>query len=182
MNIIHYYDKFNAFHLLLKIFYFAENAQKGEIKMGKVRSFMSIILLTVIGNFGFADSMPSQSVNAVWNHHIEAWSARDLDKIISDYNDESIMIVNGQVFKSKMEIRRVFQRLFEIFDNGSNRIDPVIVAGRVVYITWHFQPQAGYEFYGTDTFVIENGKITVQTIASPLYDYFPINFHWRASN
>ncbi len=31
------------------------------------------------------------------------------------------------------------------------------------------------EFYGTDSFVIEDGVISVQTIASPLYDRFPVN-------
>ncbi|MCX6116734.1 MAG: hypothetical protein NT027_04275, partial [Proteobacteria bacterium] len=64
----------------------------------------------------------------------------------------------------------VFVQLFKIFDDGVNRIDSPILIDRFVYITWHFTPSGMKEYFGTDTFVIEDGKIVLQTIASPLYD------------
>lgn len=126
----------------------------------------------------FMASMLSGSVHAqtedVWSHHIRAWESRDLDGIVSDYSDDSILILNNQVFRGPTAIRKVFAQLFSIFDHGSNRIDTPVLIERIVYITWHFTPTGDSEFYGTDTFVIENGKIAVQTIASPLYEKFPI--------
>lgn len=113
-----------------------------------------------------------QTTDSVWQHHIQSWSRRDLEAIVSDYNENSLMIVNGRMYLGKDQIRSVFRNLFEIFDNGVNKIDPAIVKDRIVYITWNFTPKDREEFFGTDTFVIENGVISVQTIASPLYEKY----------
>lgn len=116
-----------------------------------------------------------RTTTEVWTHHIEAWEARDLTKIVSDYNSDSVLIINGKTFRGRAEIEQVFSQLFTIFDGGVNKIDPATLLGRIVYITWHFTPNGDSEFYGTDTFIIEDGTIAVQTIASPLYDKFLID-------
>lgn len=138
-----------------------------------LRTTMKILglapLITVFGGTALA-----QSTNDVWNHHIQAWEVRSVDDIVSDYSDESVLILNNQIFKGRDQIANVFTQLFGIFDAGSNRIDTPIVLDRFVYITWHFTPTNKQEFFGTDTFVIEGGKIVLQTIASPLYDVLPI--------
>ena len=110
----------------------------------------------------------------VWAHHIEAWNARDLEAISSGYGPDSILILNNAVFRGPDEIREAFRQLFAIFDQGENEIDPLVLEGRVIYITWHFTPRGGTAVDGTDTFVVEKGKITVQTIASRLYQRFPV--------
>jgi hypothetical protein len=117
---------------------------------------------------------PIPNPTTVWEHHIEAWSHRDLDGIVSDYDETSLLIINGKTYIGLDQIRTVFSSLFKIFDTGENRIDPTVINGRIVYITWHFTMPGFEEFYGADTFVIEQGKIKVQTIASPLYEAFPI--------
>ena len=113
----------------------------------------------------------AQSVEETWEHHIDAWEARDIERIISDYNEESILILNNKIHKGLDDIKKVFLKLFQIFDNGINRIDPVTIEGRVIFITWYFTPKgSSMEYFGTDTFIVEDSKISVQTIASPLYD------------
>lgn len=118
--------------------------------------------------------MAAPSTDQVWQHHIEAWSNRDLNGIVADYNDDSVLVLNGKTFKGPTEIRSVFTQLFEIFDHGQNKIDPAFLQDRFVYITWHFTPNHNQEFFGSDTFVIEKGKIVLQTIASELYEQFPV--------
>jgi hypothetical protein len=115
-----------------------------------------------------------RTTSEVWQHHIAAWEARDLTAIVSDYTSDSALIINGRLFKGRAEIEQVFSQLFAIFDNGINRIDPPMLVERIVYLTWHFTPSGDKEYYGTDTFIIEDGVIAVQTIASPLYDKFEI--------
>lgn len=122
----------------------------------------------------FGGTALAQSTNEVWSHHIRAWEARSVDAIVSDYSDESVLVLNNQVFKGRKNIANVFRQLFSIFSAGANKIDAPQVFDRFVYITWHFTPAGKQEFFGTDTFVIEDGKIVLQTIASPLYDVFPI--------
>lgn len=120
------------------------------------------------------------STSEVWTHHIEAWEARSVEEIKSDYSDKSVLILNNQVYKGQAEIGHVFSRLFEIFNDGSNRIDPPVLFDHFVYITWHFTPTGSQEFFGTDTFVVEDGKIVLQTIASPLYESFPVELPTRS--
>ena len=116
----------------------------------------------------------AQSTDDVWSHHIRAWDARSVGEIAADYTEDSVLLLNNEIYKGTIEIKNVFTQLFRIFDAGVNRIDTPVVFDRIVYITWHFTPTGGSETFGTDTFVIENGKIAVQTIASPLYEAYPV--------
>lgn len=129
-----------------------------------------VALMTLLASSrGFATSTQD-----TWHHHIEAWEARSVKDIVSDYSEDSTLIINNQVFRGREQIAQVFTQLFEIFDGGINRIDTPVVHDRFVYITWHYAPTADHEFFGTDTFVVESGTIVLQTIASPLYNVYPV--------
>lgn len=143
-----------------------------EDDMRKLLSFFAIIGLVAM--FQTSTASAGSTTDQVWQHHIDAWVARDMDAIVSDYPEDALLIVNNRILRGPEGARKMFTHLFKLFDNGKNRIDPAIVDGRIIYITWHFTPKGGEETYGTDTFVVENGKIMVQTIASQLYDKYPI--------
>ena len=139
-----------------------------------IRSFGVTALVTTF----YSHSALAQTTEEVWKHHIEAWEARSVEAIASDYSDDSVLIVNNKIFQGPEKVKNVFSQLFEIFDKGENRIDTPVLLGRFIYITWHFTPSEGRELFGTDTFVVENGKIILQTIASTLYDaysFFSLN-------
>ncbi|MFF7234643.1 nuclear transport factor 2 family protein [Streptomyces sioyaensis] len=115
-----------------------------------------------------------QATADVWKRHIDAWGKRDLDAIMSDYAEDAVLVLNNQTYEGRPAIRKVFTRLFEIFDQGKNNIDPPTIKDRLVYITWHFTPRAHQTVFGSDTFVVENNAISYQTIASPLYGKYPV--------
>jgi predicted SnoaL-like aldol condensation-catalyzing enzyme len=144
--------------------------QLGEKIMFKVAKKLIAITFSVSA---LAGSAFAQSTADVWQHHIKAWEARSLDEIVSDYDESSVLILNNKVFRGTAAIKTVFADLFNLFDHGQNNIDAPTLQGRIVYITWHFMPPNEQEFFGTDTFVIEDGKIAIQTIASPLYNSRP---------
>lgn len=150
----------------------------GEKIMKSLLRGLGLLFVTVSAiSFACAQSDPRDRVRPtqeVWDHHIEAWTSRDLEAIASDYDTHSLLIVNGAVFQGPAEIKEVFRRLFQIFDGGSNEIDTPILQDRIVFLTWHFTPAGSETFDGTDTFVIEDGVIRIQTIASRLYENFPI--------
>ena len=116
----------------------------------------------------------TEETKKIWKHHIDAWNARDLDEIMKDYSEESILIGNSKVYRGTEAIRGVFASLYEIFDNGSNLIDPEVIVKEVIYITWNFTPKDDDSYFGTDSFVIENGIVIYQTVASLLYEKHPI--------
>jgi len=132
------------------------------------------LVLAALVSLAFAGTGYAQSTEQVWQHHIQAWEKQDLSEIAADYDTESVLTLNNRIFKGRDAISSVFLQLFRIFNAGANRIDTPVIIDRYVYITWHFTPTGHREFFGTDTFVIEDGKIVLQTIASPLYEIFPV--------
>ncbi|GLO60623.1 hypothetical protein MACH09_11310 [Vibrio sp. MACH09] len=137
----------------------------------KFRKHFAVLAALLFSMTAFSASAKTAPTGQVWQEHIDAWVARDLDGIAVHYDQNSLMIVNNVMFRGPQEIRKVFEYLFHRFDNGSNAIDPAIVDDRTIYITWNFTPSEKKEaIYGTDTFFVEDGIIKVQTIASKLYE------------
>jgi hypothetical protein len=106
----------------------------------------------------------------VWKRHIHAWDRKSVEDIVEDYALDSRVIVNSRSYIGRQQIAGLFEDLFEIFSKGENRIDTPIIHDRFVYISWRFSPENEGEVFGTDTFVVEDGKIVLQTIGSSLYD------------
>ena len=122
------------------------------------------------------DEQKVAETQSVWEEHIAAWDANDLDAIMKDYTEESVMILNNSMLKGTEAIRNVFAKLFELFNNGHNEIARAVITGEVIYITWNFTPQAenGNSYFGTDSFFVQDGIIKYQTIASELYKKYPV--------
>jgi predicted SnoaL-like aldol condensation-catalyzing enzyme len=140
-----------------------------------IKATFKTIALAALLSLPQGQSAFARSTTEVWAHHIEAWEARSVEDIVSDYSDDSVLVLNNQTFEGRDQIAHVFTQLFKIFDAGVNRIDTPILFDRFVYITWNYTPTGNHEFFGTDTFVIEDGKISLQTIASTLYNEFPVS-------
>ena len=98
--------------------------------------------------------------------HIEAMIRRDLDMIMDDYTEASVIITpDGQVAGLEA-IRKMFRRFFSAVPEGATlKIDRDYADGNYAYIVWHASSEYIDIPMGTDTFVVENGKITFQTYA-----------------
>ncbi|WP_146132500.1 nuclear transport factor 2 family protein [Streptomyces solincola] len=157
--------------------------------MGKVAGIVvSTVALLAVVVHGSAVAQPHEGqaavgragstaagTTAVWQRHIGAWGRQDLDAIMSDYTEDAVLVLNNQVYEGRAAIRPVFERLFDIFGQGDNRIDEPVIRAGLVHITWHFTPHGSpAPVFGTDTFVVKGDAIAVQTIASPLYERYPV--------
>jgi nicotinamidase-related amidase/ketosteroid isomerase-like protein len=148
-----------------------------------------------IGSFGFAEMAASLQFNmsqyacavvstadllsqlaeddtakAVLDRHVAAMHERDFGKLVADYDELAVVIVNNHVFHGHDGVREAFDQIFRIFDGGKNRVDPVTIVGETIYMTWHFMTSGRTETFGTDSFFVVDGKIKVQTIASALFE------------
>ena len=136
--------------------------------MGDRRRFpfktIAIAVLVFLAAPAFAAD-PVRSPQVVFDHHIRSWNERNLDSIVGDYADDAVVIVQGKVHRGKAAIGPLFRWLFQVFDRTKLVFDPTVVEGKVVYITWR-ATKAGVEHAGTDTFVIEDGKIRYQTVTA----------------
>ena len=101
----------------------------------------------------------------VFDHHVEGFVARDLNKVLEDYTEDSIIISNGKTFKGLSGVSEFFSELFsDLPKDCAFDLDQCIVLDKNVYITWHAESDKATYQFATDTFTIENGKITLQTV------------------
>ena len=106
----------------------------------------------------------------VFSRHVAAFNANDLDAVMEDFGNHSIVITPDGVFEGLEEIELLFGGLLAEFgsiDNGDSTLTLTGLHNRrdTVYITWTAEtPNLNFTF-GTDTFVIVGNKIARQTLA-----------------
>ena len=106
---------------------------------------------------------------AVLDHHLAAFAAGDTDEILSDYTDESVLITPEGTIRGRDALRSAFSGFCSgLFAPGTYELgmDASHVEGEVAYIVWHADCASAEVSLGTDTFVVREGKIAVQTFAA----------------
>jgi ketosteroid isomerase-like protein len=104
--------------------------------------------------------MSSAVTKAILDHHNAMLDAGDVDGLMADYTDDAVFVSNlGGVVSGLDAIRGIFAAT----SGGIAGLEPGVehVDGDIAYITWTAD---GIPF-GTDTFVIRDGKIAAQTVA-----------------
>ena len=103
----------------------------------------------------------------VLNHHWKTFQANDLEGTMADYTEESILITPDRIYTGMTEIRENFEAAFAVFPTGSTamQLNKSVVQQDVAYIIWEATSPKIKLTYGTDTFIIRDGKILRQTYA-----------------
>ena len=105
---------------------------------------------------------------AVLEHHLTAFGAGDAVDVATDYTEESILITPDGVINGRAAIEANFAKIFAgVFAPGTYdfTMDLTHIGGEAAYIVWHARCAAVDIVYGTDTFIVRDGKIAVQTYA-----------------
>ncbi|HVT84323.1 MAG TPA: nuclear transport factor 2 family protein [Chitinophagaceae bacterium] len=103
-------------------------------------------------------------------HHLSSFQNNNLDALIADYTNESVLITPDASYKGPEEIKSFFTDLFIHFPKHQSNfeLDKMVVNDDLVYITWHAVTPSLEVPFATDTFIIKNGKIHQQTFAGQL--------------
>jgi len=116
-----------------------------------------------------ASTSPSATTESVLNHHLDAFMDQDMEEILADYDDDSVVVTNTNgSFHGLDEIRTLFEGLFAEFEQSGVDFqqDQQVIEGDIAYITWNAEtPDNSYEF-ATDTFLIRDGTIETQTLGA----------------
>ena len=108
----------------------------------------------------------SSVTETVVRNHLQAFLAqKGIAAILKDYDEHARLFSEAKVYQGKQEIHRFFTDFIASLPAGgidnfslrSQRVD-----GSIGYITWSV---GGDIPLGTDTFVVNNGKIVSQTFA-----------------
>lgn len=130
------------------------------------KSMTSIAVVLALAAPVWADD--AAMTEAVVGEHLEAFGSGDMDALLAHYNEDSVLIANGTVMTGAEEMRPLFEALFAEFGKPDVTFEMTNMQfnGRIGYITWTAEtPDNSYEL-GTDTFLVEGGKIVTQTLAT----------------
>lgn len=107
------------------------------------------------------------TTQSVLDHHMKTFLGNDLEGIMADYSEESVLVTPTNTLKGITEIRDNFARVFTLLpkDSISFKMNKSLVVKDLAYIIWECDaPKIKFE-YGSDSFIIQNGKIVRQTFA-----------------
>jgi ketosteroid isomerase-like protein len=113
----------------------------------------------------FMASTITQQTAATLHHHLGAFAQGDLDAILSDYTDESVLFFPDSTLHGRDAVRTFFATLLASLPAdwlAQFKMNRQEVEGEVAYIFWQAPPAFPL---ATDTFVVRNNKILVQTFA-----------------
>ena len=115
-------------------------------------------------------------VQPAWDNHFAAFGGQDVDKVLKDYTEASVIKVYDQItgelteFKGLKGVKDLFTGLFKDMPDLSGLAAPAIrveeatedKAG-MVFLVWRC-PSSGYN-HATDTFLFDkDGKIAKQNV------------------
>jgi hypothetical protein len=114
------------------------------------------------------------TVQAAWDNHFSGFGGQDIDKIMLDYTETSVLenydhaSSRRTTFTGKAQIRQFFLNLFAQLTNLTSLAAPIVEVTespqKQVYLIWSC-PSSGVES-ATDTFIFDdNNRISRQNIA-----------------
>lgn len=112
-----------------------------------------------------------QKVMNVFNRHVAAFTASDLEAVLNDFDERSVVITLDGVFEGRERIRALYQDLlteFGVIDRGDSpglTFDALHVRHDMLFITWHAESKHHVFPFGTDTFIGNGDKFERQSIA-----------------
>lgn len=137
-----------------------------------MKKFFTVILLACLFSTGCSSDTSNGEIDeaqtqAVLDHHWDTFVHNDLDGVMEDYTDESILITPNGTFMGLEQIRGNFVNAFKAFptQGADLTLNTNLAVKDVGYILWEAETPEFSLTYATDTFIIRNGKIVRQTFA-----------------
>ena len=100
----------------------------------------------------------------IFQHHVQALGAGDLDEIVADYTDEAVFITQAGVKRGQDGIREAFTQLLADVPNAAWDLKTLIFEDDVLFLEWAATAAATKVEDGIDTFVFSDGLIRLQTV------------------
>jgi ketosteroid isomerase-like protein len=110
------------------------------------------------------------STRNVLDHHLQCFGAGDLNGILSDYAQGAVLFTPHGPLRGADAIRPLFQAMIAEFGKPGAvfKMKQQSVEGDYAYILWTAETADNVYEVGTDTFVVQDGKIVVQSFTGKI--------------
>jgi hypothetical protein len=107
-------------------------------------------------------------IEEVLDHHLRCFGALDLDGIMADFSDNSVLLTVDGALKGRDAIRGFFAQAFVEFGQPGTTFAMLArhVAEDCALVVWDAETVANKFESATDTFVVRDGMIAIQTFAA----------------
>jgi predicted SnoaL-like aldol condensation-catalyzing enzyme len=106
----------------------------------------------------------------VVTHHLNSFLDNNLEAVMSDYTNESVLITQDTTYTGLEEIKGFFAGLIMHFPQQMSNLvlDKLVTNNNLVYIVWHASTPNLQVPFGSDTFIIKDNAIYQQTFVGQL--------------
>ena len=119
---------------------------------------------------GTKDTTINDASKSILMRHLTSFQDHDLEALMSDYTNDSVLITQAETYKGVSEIGHFFAELIKDFpkQRSTFELDKLIVHNELAYIVWHAKTPSLDIALGSDNFIIKDGKIFQQTYVNSL--------------
>jgi ketosteroid isomerase-like protein len=110
----------------------------------------------------------TKDTNSVLDNHLNAGLNGDLEGVLNDFSEDSVLFLPQGPVRGIAGLREFYNALLTKPPSGYPKAFKLLrrdVEGEIGYIVWKAEPGV---LLATDTFLVRNGKIMVQTFAAHL--------------
>lgn len=100
----------------------------------------------------------------IFAHHGQALGAGDLDEIVADYTEDSVLITPAGAARGRDGVRGAFAKLLDDLPDAAWDLTNQVFEGDVLFLEWAADSPLNRVDDGVDTFVFRDGMIWAQTV------------------
>lgn len=106
----------------------------------------------------------------VVENHLKCFGELDMNGILSDYAPDAVLFTPGGPLRGVDSIRTLFQAMLAEFGKpgAKFKLEHLSVEGECAFIIWTAETAENVYELGTDTFVVRNGRIAIQSFAGKI--------------
>jgi ketosteroid isomerase-like protein len=114
--------------------------------------------------------MKTASTKEIINHHLKAFSDRDLKGVLADYAPGAVFFTPNGPLRGTEAIRPLFQAMITEFAKPGSTFTmrEQSFDGDYGYIVWTAETADNVYELGTDTFVVRDGQIVAQSFTGKI--------------
>jgi hypothetical protein len=141
------------------------------VVVGPIGGWTPVRTLRTLTVTGGVEPVPTSEEDAmartpqeIFQHHAEALVAGDVDAIVADYGDDSVLITPRGVARGRDEIRQWFTALIAELPDAEWNVPTAVFEGDVLFIEWTAEAPTVRVTDGIDTVVFSDDGIRTQTV------------------
>ena len=110
------------------------------------------------------------SAKDVVDNHIRCFREGDIEGVVADYSTDAILFTPAGPLRGRSEIKTLFKTLLAEFakPGASEKVHTAIFEGDYAYLIWSGETADNFYELATDTFIVRDGKIAVQSFAAKM--------------